>query len=96
MPEQANALEQYLEQVNDPGSPEFHKWLTPSQLGANYGPAVQDVETILRWLAANGFKVDEVYPTRTLIMFSGTGKSSTLFTPQFTSSKFAGRGTLPI
>jgi len=30
------------------------------------------VETILRWLAASGFKVDEVYPTRTLIMFSGT------------------------
>jgi hypothetical protein len=71
-PDQAKALEQYLKVVNDPASPEFHKWLTPNQLGTNYGPALQDVETITDWLVAQGFKVDEVYPIRTLIMFSGT------------------------
>ena len=32
-PEQETALEQFLDELQDPASPNFHKWLTPEQFG---------------------------------------------------------------
>jgi hypothetical protein len=42
------------------------------QIGAQFGPAEQDVQTVTHWLTSHGFQVNEVYPSRMLIDFSGT------------------------
>lgn len=70
--EQEEVLEQLLEQQLDKSSPNFHKWLTPEQFGAEYGPGTEDIQQITSWLEAHGFQVARVSHGRTVIEFSGT------------------------
>ena len=71
-PEQEVALERYLDEVQDPTSANFHKWLTAEQFGQQFGVAQQDLDTLTRWLESHGFSVNLVYPNRMVIDFSGT------------------------
>ena len=70
-PEQEIVLKRFTDQVEDPASPNFHKWLTPEQFGQNFGVAQQDLDVITRWLQSHGFSVNLVYPSRMVIDFSG-------------------------
>ena len=69
---QQQALTQYLTDVQNPGSPSFHKWLTPAQYGALYGISDSDLQTVESWLQAQGFKIEKVPQARNAIQFSGT------------------------
>jgi hypothetical protein len=71
-PEREAALEQFLAAQQDPKSLMFHQWLTPQQFGANFGPAPEDLQAILSWLASHGFKSVNVNQGDTVIEFSGT------------------------
>ena len=66
------ALNRYMDEVHNPASPNFHHWLTAEQFGALYGPASQDIQTITDWLTAQGFTVNQVYPSGMVIDFSGS------------------------
>ena len=59
--EEEQAAQQYVNQLHDPSSPNFHKWLTAAQFGEKYGPAQQDLTTISTWLQSQGFTVNSVY-----------------------------------
>src|SRR5580704_275979 len=79
-PEREHALEQFIDQQHNSASPNFHKWLTPDQLGQMYGPAPADIESVSHWLRSSGFTVNTVYPSGMLIDFSGTaGQVTTAF-----------------
>jgi subtilase family serine protease len=69
---QEGALQQYLDSQQDKSSPNYHAWLTPKEFGANYGPADADVQAVTDWLASQGFTVEKVYSSKTVIEFSGT------------------------
>ena len=56
----------------DPASPFFHRWLTPEQFGEMFGPSKEDMDAVVGWLLAQGFKVDEVAAGRLAITFSGS------------------------
>ncbi|PYU05728.1 MAG: hypothetical protein DMG33_10135, partial [Acidobacteria bacterium] len=71
-PELETALAQFIDELHNPASPNFHKWLTAQQFGENFGLAQQDLDTIARWLESHGFTVNAVYPSGVLIDFSGT------------------------
>lgn len=71
-PQQELALQQLLQDQQTPGTAQFHHWLTPSQFGAEFGPAPADMQTISHWLASQGFTVDQVAPGGNVIEFSGT------------------------
>lgn len=71
-PAQEQALDQLIDQLHTPGSPNFHHWLTPAEFGARFGVASQDQQTIATWLQQHGFQVNVTYPNGTLIDFSGT------------------------
>ncbi|MGA9530042.1 MAG: S53 family peptidase [Terriglobales bacterium] len=71
-PEQERALQQFIQQQQEPSSPNFHHWLTSQQFGLRFGLASQDLNVITRWLEAHGFKVNVVYANGLLIDFSGT------------------------
>lgn len=71
-PDQEAALESLLDQQQDKSSPNYHNWLTPQQFGQQFGPADQDVQTIVSWLESQGFRVDRVANGRGIIEFSGT------------------------
>jgi subtilase family serine protease len=68
---QEAALETFLEQQQDKSSPNYHQWLTPSQFGAQYGPADADIQAVTQWLLSQGFAIEKVYSGKTVIEFSG-------------------------
>ena len=70
--EQQAALDKYLAELQDKSSPNYHKWLTPAQFGALYGPADSDVAAITAWLESHGLTLETVSIGRTNIAFSGT------------------------
>jgi len=70
--EKQAAFTSFVADQYDPNSPEFHHWLTPAQVGENFGPSQADIAAISNWLAGRGFTVDEVTKDRMSIRFSGT------------------------
>jgi len=71
-PEQEQALEKYLDELEDPKSPNYHHWRTAQEFGQRYGLGDQDLAKITGWLKSHGFTVNLVYPNSILIDFSGT------------------------
>jgi Pro-kumamolisin, activation domain/Bacterial Ig-like domain (group 3) len=69
--EQEAALEQLLNQQQDKSSPNYHAWLTPSQFGAQFGPADSDIQAVTDWLTSRGFSGIKVSAGHMLIEFSG-------------------------
>jgi hypothetical protein len=69
---QAATLKKYVDDLHNPSSKSFHKWLTPDQYAARFGAADADVKTVSDWLASNGFSVDKVARGKNWIRFSGT------------------------
>jgi subtilase family serine protease len=71
-PEQEQALQQFLEELTDSSSPNFHRWLTAKVFGDRYGVAKQDRDKIKSWLESHGLQVNVDYENGILIDFSGT------------------------
>lgn len=71
-PERESALQQFLQNAPTRGSASYHKWLTPAQFGAQFGPADSDMQTATGWLASHGFQVVKTSQSRQFIEFSGT------------------------
>ncbi len=71
-PESEARLAQLIEDMHRPGSPVFHHWLTPQQLGARFGLAPHDLQAVRSWLESHGFSVNRVYQHGLVIDFAGT------------------------
>lgn len=66
------AMDTLIAELHQPGSAQFGHWLTPQQFGEQFGVVDADVNAVTAWLTAQGFTVNNVYPNRTQIDFSGT------------------------
>ena len=71
-PEQEKALQDFIDQLQTKGSPNFHHWLTAQEFGERFGLAEPDLQAVTAWLQSQGFRVNVVYPSGMLIDFSGT------------------------
>ena len=60
-PQQEQALNQLIEQLNDRKSPNFHNWLTAEEFGERFGVAEDDINTVTNWLQSHGLRVNQVY-----------------------------------
>ncbi len=69
---QQAALDRYAAELQDKSSPNYHKWLTPEQIGRQYGPADSDIAALVAWLQSHGLTLESVSPARIDIAFSGT------------------------
>jgi hypothetical protein len=69
---QEQAFTTLIDQLHDPNSPNYHHWLTSSQIGTQFGPAAADIAAITGWLQQHGFTVNSVFPNGMTIEFSGT------------------------
>ena len=70
-PEQQAAFDAFVASQYDPTSANFHRWLEPAEIGAQFGPASADIATVSSWLTGHGFSVDEISNDRMTIRFSG-------------------------
>src|SRR5690349_1389957 len=71
-PEQEAALQQLMTEQMSKDSPNFHKWLTPAQFGAQFGPSDADIQVVTDWLSSRGFHDIKVGAGRGTIEFSGS------------------------
>jgi hypothetical protein len=71
-PERELAFTQLLIDQQNPSSPRYHQWLTPSQIGEQFGPSTDDVAVVTQWLTARGMKVTSVAPSRIFVEVSST------------------------
>jgi subtilase family serine protease len=64
------ALDNLLQQIYDPASPNYHHYLTPGQFTAQFGPTEQDYDAVVTFLRTNGLAVT-THSNRTLVDASG-------------------------
>lgn len=69
-------LEQLLRQQQSPDSPRYHKFLTPEEYGARFGPSAEDVAKVKTWLESEGFSELQVARSRMFISFGGTASEA--------------------
>ena len=68
---QEAALKQLIGDMHNPAAPSYHKWLTPDQFGAQFGPSDQDMATVTTWLTGHGFNVTKVNPGKQTLEMTG-------------------------
>jgi subtilase family serine protease len=82
-PAQQADLDALLAAQQDPQSPLFHQWLTPTEFGARFGASDSDFAQICAWLSSHGFSIDEIPAGRRIVAFSGSASqvSAAFHTP---------------
>jgi len=71
-PTQQKDLDQFIAQLGDRKSPNYHKYLTPAEFGERFGMSLNDIAKITAWLQAQGFTNIRVANGRNQISFDGT------------------------
>jgi subtilase family serine protease len=71
-PEQERELEALLSNQQNPASPDYHHWLTPTEMGERFGLSKQDLDSVSNWLQSQGLHVEWVSHSGILIGFDGT------------------------
>jgi uncharacterized repeat protein (TIGR03803 family) len=66
------ALTNLLEQIYNPASPNYHRYLTPEQFAEQFGPTEHDYQAAIAFAKARGLTVTGLHPNRTLVDVSGT------------------------
>src|SRR5262249_9869460 len=91
-PDQEHQLQTLLDSQQTKGSPDYHRWLTPDEFGARFGPSQQDIQQVTAWLQQQGFTVDSVPRSGRWIEFSGTaGQVRSAFGAQMRQYQIAGK-----
>ncbi len=68
---QESALKHLINDLHTPGSASYHKWLTPTQFGEQFGASDEDIATVEAWLQSHGFSITKVNPGRQSLEISG-------------------------
>jgi hypothetical protein len=83
-PKQEQGFQELLRQQYDSKSAQYHKWLTPRELGQEFGAHAEVLNKISMWLTSHGLKVNSISTNRVIIDFSGTVTSlSSAFSTSF-------------
>jgi subtilase family serine protease len=65
-------LTRLLADQQDPASPDYHRWLTPDQFAARFGPTDADLARVARWLKKKGFTIKSADASTREITFTGS------------------------
>jgi subtilase family serine protease len=64
-------LDELLRQLYDPASTNFHKFLTPAESAARFGPAEEDYQAVEDFVRSNGLVVTGTYSNRVVLDIQG-------------------------
>lgn len=67
-----DALQQIIEELGDPSSPNYAHYLTPAQFTARFGPTDSQVTAVSRYLQAGGLRVTRISANHTIVDATGT------------------------
>ena len=65
------ALTNLLDELYDPASPNYHKFLTPEQFTAQFGPTEDDYLAVISFVKSNHFVLMGRHPNRLLVDVNG-------------------------
>ena len=60
-------LDDFLRQLQDPASTNYHKFLTPEEFAARFGPTTNDYQAVIQFAETNGFTVTGTPRSRMLL-----------------------------
>ncbi len=66
------ALARLLQQLYDPASTNYHRFLTPMEFAARFGPTADDYQAVIKFAQSQGLTVTSQHPNRTLVVVRGT------------------------
>jgi subtilase family serine protease len=69
---QEEQLAALLDAQQNPRSPNYHRWLSAKEFGAQFGASDADVQDVRAWLEGAGFTVSAVSAGKRWLEFSGT------------------------
>ncbi|MBV8819382.1 MAG: S8 family serine peptidase, partial [Acidobacteriaceae bacterium] len=69
---QQSTIEQLLADQQNPGSAQYHRWLTPEQYADQFGLNASDLAKVTGWLESSGFKITYTARARNYVTFSAT------------------------
>jgi hypothetical protein len=61
------SISTFVDSLTDPSSPNYHKWIAPTEFGARFGANDRDINTVKAYLAAKGFSNIRVWPDKCFI-----------------------------
>ncbi|MGO8925643.1 MAG: immunoglobulin domain-containing protein [Limisphaerales bacterium] len=64
-------LDALLRQLYDPASPNYHRYLTPGEFTARFGPTENDYQALMDFAKSNGLTVTVTHPNRVVLDVSG-------------------------
>jgi subtilase family serine protease len=65
------ALANLLQQLYSPASPNFHRYLTPEQFAAQFGPTEQEYQAVINFATSNRMEVTGKFGNRAVLDVSG-------------------------
>ncbi len=65
------ALDRFLQQLQNPASTNYHRFLTPRQFTQRFGPTPRDCDAIVNFAKSNGLTVTGTSSNRTLVDVAG-------------------------
>ncbi|WP_260703308.1 Ig-like domain repeat protein [Edaphobacter flagellatus] len=74
-PELQAQFEKLLADQQNVDSPRYHQWLTPQQVGEQYGPTQHDLDALSGWFVSQGLVVKEIAPSGLFVHVSGPASS---------------------
>jgi hypothetical protein len=64
--------EQFLKELHDKKSPQFHRFLTAAEWNSRFAPTAQDEQAVLDWARTQNLTVTHRYPNRLLVDLEAT------------------------
>ncbi len=65
-------LEQLKGELQQPGSPNYHQWLSGDEFAQQFGPTADQMHAVTDWLSACGFTITKADLATRTVRFSGT------------------------
>lgn len=66
------ALDQQVQAIYDPTSPQYHHYLTPAQFAQDYAPSADQVQQVVSYLQSQNLTVTSIAPNRLLLDVTST------------------------
>jgi len=74
-PQKMAEQEEFLAELQDKKSANFHKYLTAEQWNARFAPSQKDEQAVIDWATTNGLTVTQRYPNRLVVDVEGTSEA---------------------
>jgi subtilase family serine protease len=70
-----NELDQLVQQLYDPSSTNFHRFLSPAEFTARFGPTEDDYRAVIKFAENNGLSVMSMYSNRMVLDVKGNASN---------------------